>query len=133
MNLYFSPSTRWFYDYSQRYMNCGTWPDDAIQISEKEQAVLREALTQRCNIALIDGEWRITPRTIPAAELWAPHAAAARDALDASDRVVLRCSEACMLVPDDWREYRAKLREIASAKSGEIEALPAAPPFPSGS
>lgn len=55
--------------------------------------------------------------------------AKARAALDASDVTVLRCYEALVDVPEDWRIYRAALRAIVASGHGPI---PDAPPFPAG-
>ena len=50
-------------------------------------------------------------------------------ALQASDTVLLRCFEADISLPTEWKNYRSALRKIIRAGSGII---PARPPFPPG-
>lgn len=49
--------------------------------------------------------------------------------LQSSDTVLLRCFEADISLPTEWKNYRAALRKIIRAGSGTI---PARPPFPPG-
>lgn len=53
----------------------------------------------------------------------------ATQALQASDIVLLRCFEADISLPTEWKGYRSALRKIIRAGSGTI---PARPPFPPG-
>lgn len=53
----------------------------------------------------------------------------AQAALDASDMTMLRCVEADISVPAEWKNYRIALRDIM--KSG-VGPLPKRPPFPTG-
>ncbi len=53
----------------------------------------------------------------------------AQMALDGSDRTILRCVEASLPVPPDWRAYRVALRKVLS---GEETTLPARPDYPPG-
>lgn len=55
----------------------------------------------------------------------------AKNALDDSDIVVIRCTEAGVSVPSDWKTYREALRSIVSGKSTATE-LPSQPAYPSG-
>lgn len=50
-------------------------------------------------------------------------------ALTESDRTLLRCFEADISLPTEWKDYRSALRKIIRAGSGTI---PARPPFPPG-
>jgi hypothetical protein len=59
----------------------------------------------------------------------APLAPPAKAALDASDIVVLRCCEHGVAVPEEWRSYRAALREIVNCASAAT-ALPPTPEYP---
>ena len=61
-----------------------------------------------------------------AAASWA---ATARQALEASDRVVLRCYEASIPVPEEWVTYRRALRGIAAGTAADY---PVAPAYPVG-
>ena len=53
----------------------------------------------------------------------------ARVALDASDTVLLRCFEADISLPTEWKAYRATLRQIIRDGSGT---LPDRPKYPAG-
>jgi hypothetical protein len=59
----------------------------------------------------------------------APLDAQARDALKASDTTILRCAEAGLPVPAEWKEYREALRAVAAGGAGP---LPQRPPYPAG-
>ncbi len=50
-------------------------------------------------------------------------------ALTESDRTLLRCFEADISLPTEWKNYRSALRKIIRSGSGTI---PARPPFPPG-
>ena len=64
---------------------------------------------------------------------WATYQRTAMSALDASDRVIVRCAEHGVTVPDAWKAYRVALRAIASATSGDAsQPLPAIPAYPAG-
>lgn len=49
--------------------------------------------------------------------------------LSESDRTLLRCFEADISLPQNWRDYRAELRKIIRTGSGT---LPVRPQFPPG-
>jgi hypothetical protein len=55
---------------------------------------------------------------------------AASAALNQSDTVVIRCAEAGVAVPQDWKDYRSALRAIISGTA--IVALPVKPAYPAG-
>lgn len=63
---------------------------------------------------------------------WTIYQQSARDALATSDRVVIRCYEDGMMVPDAWRIYRDALRAIAGAtvQGDSSIPLPTPPDFP---
>jgi hypothetical protein len=68
-----------------------------------------------------------------ARDAWAELQHNARVALFNSDIIVLRCYENGVPVPADWKEYRAALRVIVSAASGDATAgLPVMPAWPAG-
>lgn len=50
-------------------------------------------------------------------------------ALTESDRTLLRCFEADISLPTEWKDYRSALRKIIRSGSGT---LPVRPPFPPG-
>lgn len=50
-------------------------------------------------------------------------------ALTESDRTLLRCFEADISLPVEWKNYRSALRKIIRSGSGT---LPVRPPFPPG-
>ncbi|MEX3635941.1 hypothetical protein [Paraburkholderia sp. BR14320] len=69
-----------------------------------------------------------------AREAWAVLQDAAMAALRKSDITVLRCYEQQIQVPAEWRTYRAALRLIVSAPSGDAAAgLPTMPAYPTDS
>ena len=55
--------------------------------------------------------------------------AQAQSLLDKSDVTILRCFEAGVMPPPAWTAYRATLRDIVKTGTG---AIPAMPPYPSG-
>lgn len=67
------------------------------------------------------------------AERWMIHQSQAQAALDASDITVLRCVEHGVTVPAEWATYRADLRAIVSASTGDAtQPLPTRPAYPAG-
>lgn len=64
--------------------------------------------------------------TVKAAALVKP----ARQALDATDNVVLRCLEAGLAVPAEWRAYRKALRDIVAGRADPANPMPVQPAFP---
>ena len=52
----------------------------------------------------------------------------AQVALSESDRTVLRCFEADISLPQDWKDYRAALRKIIRDGKGDVPARPSFPP-----
>jgi hypothetical protein len=71
--------------------------------------------------------WTVEP--VPAPDPTPRHADEARAALARSDVTVLRCVEAGLPVPADWRAYRQALRAIVSTGLGPV---PPAPAYPAG-
>ncbi|MHB1176061.1 MAG: hypothetical protein ACYCZJ_13160 [Sulfuriferula sp.] len=67
------------------------------------------------------------------AAAWATYQAQARAALAASDTTIIRCVENSVAVPVAWVSYRASLRSIVGAESGDpTQPLPAKPAYPAG-
>jgi len=58
--------------------------------------------------------------------------AQARAALYESDRTVLRCFEADVSVPQEWKDYRAALRGVVNLTEGPPPVLPTRPAYPAG-
>lgn len=72
-----------------------------------------------------------SPPTVP--QRWAALQVCAQAALDESDITVIRCAEAGVPVPQDWRDYRAALRQIVSSAVGDPDpGLPERPAYPPG-
>jgi hypothetical protein len=64
---------------------------------------------------------------------WSDVQAKARVLLDDSDQTILRCYEHAVVVPSEWQTYRAALRAIISAATGDAtQALPTKPAYPAG-
>jgi hypothetical protein len=64
---------------------------------------------------------------------WLQYQNEARAALDSSDNTVIRCMENGVPVPADWKAYRAALRVIVGATSGDpTQPLPTRPAYPAG-
>lgn len=132
----FSASTKGFYPVSmmEEYKENGTLPDDVHDVSADDEEAIRGALANR-QIVEFDGVsgWKIWPKQPDAAELRNQAQAAAKEALIRSDVTIVRCYEASIQVPDDWRVYRDKLRMIISAEIGvAIDPLPDQPDYPAG-
>ena len=65
---------------------------------------------------------------------WSAYQDKAQDFLDKSDTTILRCYENSIPVPSTWATYRAALRVIVKATSGDAtQPLPATPAYPAGS
>lgn len=67
------------------------------------------------------------------ARAWEAYQQQARLMLDASDITVLRCTEHSVVVPTEWAAFRAALRSILRATTGNASLpLPTQPPYPAG-
>lgn len=67
------------------------------------------------------------------AKLWTEYQSTAQSALDKSDVTILRCTENSVAVPTAWATYRAALRAIVRATTGDAtQPLPTRPAYPSG-
>lgn len=129
---YYAKSTGGFYDTAIH----GTMiPADAVEVSADEHGVL---LTAQSAGKIIQSNITgypvaVDPPPPSAAQLWAEHQAQAQAALDKSDTTILRCIEHSVAVPADWVSYRAALRAIVSATSGDpTQPLPTRPAYPAG-
>lgn len=109
-------------------------PAGAIEISDADHAALMAA--QSLGKIIVAGDGGVPVATDPvltAVELWALQRTQARLSLTESDITILRCAEANVAVPDDWVTYRAALRAIVSAETGDPDdALPTRPAYPAG-
>jgi len=56
--------------------------------------------------------------------------APAKDLLEKSDIVVIRCYAASVPVPPDWDTYRKQLRNIMNGTDTTSIVLPTRPPYP---
>lgn len=54
----------------------------------------------------------------------------ALNALKKSDITVIRCIESGNPIPERWKAYRNKLRDITSGRDSESDSLPEIPAFP---
>lgn len=67
------------------------------------------------------------------AAAWVSYQAQAMAAIDKSDLTILRCAENAITVPAAWATYRAALRAIISAATGDpTKPLPTHPAYPAG-
>lgn len=73
-----------------------------------------------------------SPPGLTDTQKWAAYQSKAKAALRSSDVVVIRCSEADVQVPQEWKTYRAALRAIISAETGVASDLPSVPAYPAG-
>lgn len=65
--------------------------------------------------------------------VWPAYQQQAQSALDKSDVTILRCTENSVTVPTAWATYRAALRAIVRATTGDATLpLPTRPAYPSG-
>jgi hypothetical protein len=67
------------------------------------------------------------------APTWPERRMQAQGLLDQSDVTILRCAENGVAVPTVWKTYRAALRAIAAASTGDPTVqMPSRPAFPTG-
>jgi hypothetical protein len=80
------------------------------------------------------GAWTFAvPAGPSAATLWQQYQAQAQAALSKSDITIWRCTENAVAVPAAWATYRAALRAIISAATGDpTKSLPVRPAYPVG-
>ena len=106
-------------------------PKDAVAISEEQYTALMVAQNSGKVIEpdAAGCPQAVTP-TISAEQLSAQLKGEAQDALDASDRTLLRCLERGLSLPEAWVNYRAQLREVVN---GTMSTMPERPEYPSGS
>lgn len=137
MTTYYSKSENGFFD-SEIFGEAGTagcrLPADAVAIDDADRRAL---LADQSAGKLIDFSGSAPDsvnRAAPTnAQLWSSHQAQAKAALDASDITVLRCVEHGVAVPAEWATYRADLRAIVSASTGDAtQPLPTRPAYPAG-
>lgn len=130
MEKYFSISTGGFYesDLRGRYELAGSWPSDAVEIDEKTELKLRNAISRGDVISKDNTGWRITPFVVSAEKLFSDMQGEARALLSQSDITIIRCVEIGISVPIEWVGYRLCLRSIISGT--HADALPERPPYP---
>jgi len=84
-------------------------------------------------LAWVDAGNTATLYQEPAEQVWLQYQAKAITMLNDSDTTIIRCAEHGVAVPDEWKAYRAALRAIMRAKSGDAtQALPTKPAYPAG-
>ncbi len=134
MTKFYSATTCGFYPADMRadYDAAGTWPADAIEITDTDETTIRTGLATGGTVSGTPGEWIVTPPPPPsAAALWAAYQATAKAAIEKSDITILRCAENSVTVPVEWSAYRKALRAILIAVSGDpTEPLPTQPAYP---
>lgn len=81
------------------------------------------------SVGWTDGTYEIVEVETPDPEPADDTVLRATVALTESDRTLLRCFEADISLPTEWKDYRSALRKIIRSGSGTI---PARPPFPPG-
>lgn len=81
------------------------------------------------SVGWTDGTYEIVEVETPDPEPADDTVLRATIALTDSDRTLLRCFEADISLPTEWKDYRSALRKIIRSGSGTI---PARPPFPPG-
>ncbi|WP_426073631.1 hypothetical protein [Janthinobacterium sp. DSP2-3-3] len=86
MTVFYSNNARGFFPAAMRaaYESAGTWPDDGIEVSTEDEALLRDALSSGAIIQeKFEGEWKITSRpAAPFGELAAPYLTKLRQVRD---------------------------------------------------
>jgi len=126
MPLFFSPSTLGFYDDSIGGPDCV--PDDAVPVTLEDRLAMLTGESQGKRIAAdpeTGAPMLIDPPPPSAQELWAARRRRAAAALSATADAALRYIEAGDPLPMPLRTYRAALRTIADAETGDPSA-----PFP---
>jgi mannose-1-phosphate guanylyltransferase len=116
-------------------VNYSSLPNDLIDVTREEHDA---ALNRQPGETLdfVDGHVVVVPvsESTLAANAWAMLQSNAKSALDKSDITILRCAENNIPVPANWAAYRAELRAIISAQSGDAnQVLPVRPAYPEGS
>lgn len=81
------------------------------------------------SVGWTDGTYEIVEVETPDPEPADDTVLRATIALTDSDRTLLRCFEADISLPTEWKDYRSALRKIIRSGSGTI---PVRPPFPPG-
>lgn len=126
MSLFFSPSTLGFYDDS--IGGLGYVPDDAVPVTLEDRLAMLTGESQGKRIASdpdTGAPILIDPPSPSAQELRAAQRRRAVAALSATADAALRYIEAGDPLPMPLRTYRASLRAIADAETGDPSA-----PFP---
>ena len=113
MTYFFSPGT------GAMGVQTSASPSDAVAIADDAYAALIAGLQAGRRIIVMGGMPQLADKTATAGELWAAYQHQARVALDASDRVIIRCAEHAVAVPAEWVTYRGALRAIIAAASGD--------------
>lgn len=122
---YYSPNANGFY---VDQIHGEAMPVDAVAITTDLYQSLMQAQSAGKRIAPgPDGQ----PIAADREAIAAPLSVFARAALEASDITLIRCMEAGVPVPQEWRDYRVALRAIATNDEG-VTALPPRPAYPPG-
>lgn len=119
MTLYFSPSTLGFYD--SAIGGEGYVPEDAVEVTaEQRRAALEgEGSGQRIAAGEDGTPVLVSPPAPSTAEQWAARRRQARAELSSTADSVLALIEEGESVPTAMRDYRAALRAIANAETGD--------------
>jgi len=126
MTKFYSKETSGFYLSEMRadYDAAGSWPADAVEVSDADETLIRDGLSSGCSISIKDGQWIATPAPPPTDEQLIAAAIFQRDLLlarattaiapleDAIELDLATAVETALLKA--WKRYRVDLNRIQS-------------------
>jgi len=129
--MFYSASTNGFY---AKEIHGDAIPIDAVEVTDNAYQLLFVAQSEGKRIvAGGDGHPIASENLNSELQPWLDHQTKAQEAINKSDRTIIRCYERGVEVPSTWVSYRNALREIIRTKNGDpTAALPAEPTYPSG-
>lgn len=129
MRKFFSASTGGFY--ADDVHDADAIPDDAKEVSDAIYEALFAAQSDG-KVISIDGVGNpiaIDPPAPTAEQIAAARVNDAKQALQASDMVALRCLKSGVTFPAEWQTYCVDLRAVVD---GSSDTLPTMPEYPAG-